>query len=370
MGQRLGGFGGNLPAPQYLYPSELTYAAIDQGNNRFGLAAGDCLVIPPGDWALGRGPYTFLQEYDPVNNAWWGFSTARVGRENIHSDGVNFRLANLTGCPVAGVVVAGGSGYVQGSTTCTASAGGSTWQPIVGGMLSVTTISVAGSGYGIAPLVLIPAPPAPGVQATAHAAITGGSVTTVTLDNVGAGYITAPTITIVPHPFDPNLATAVPVTATALCAIVGAGSITAVICTNNGAPASPSLTIAGVGSSASVAVVSCNTMTAGSVAAGGTGFSGGGGLTTVGGIPTAAPLYTNPAVQLVGEIPRPAAAGFFATGGSLVSISTIYDGGLFYNTGGAPVVLVTAGAGNLQLTTASVTITMGSTTDTSYLQPI
>ena len=62
---------------------------------------------------------------------------------------------------VAAVVVAGGSGYVQASTSVTASAGGSTWQPIVGGMLSMSSINNAGTGYGVAPNLFIAAPPSP-----------------------------------------------------------------------------------------------------------------------------------------------------------------------------------------------------------------
>lgn len=370
MSQRLGGVGGLLPPPQYLYPTELNNAAVDQGNNRFTLAAGGILTIPPGDWHVGRGPYTFLQSFDPVNNAWAGFSTALVGRESVHSDGVNFRLANLTGCPVAAIVVVGGSGYVQSSTTVTASAGSSTWQAIVGGMLSVTTVSVAGSGYGLAPLVLIPAPPSPGVQATGYATITGGSVTGVTLTNVGAGYITAPTITLVPNPFDPNLPTTAPVTATALCAIVGAGSVAAVLCTNNGAPqasaAAPTLTVAGVGSSASVVAVMCSTIASGSVVAGGLGI-GSAGIITIGGDPSATPQYTNPAVQLNAAIPRPAQLTMAVTGGSLVSVSTIIDGGLFFGT---PTAAVVASGGSGPSTLASVTVALGSTQDTNFLTPI
>lgn len=88
---------------------------------------------------------------------------------------------------------------------------------------------------------------------------------------------------------------------------------------------------------------------------------------TYGGVPAAVPQWQNPAIQLTGAIPRPAQGGFFATGGSLISISTIYDGGLFFGT---PVVAVGAGAGNLQTTTASVTVVLGSTNDTVRISPV
>jgi hypothetical protein len=362
MSQPQGGSGLGLPLPQYLFPSELNNAARDVASNYVGLAPGESLVLPPGHLLLGVGPYSFLQDLDPINGIYRGFNTQRSKHQWIWSDGQNIRVANLTGCPVAAVVVAGGSGYVQSSTTVTASAGGSTWQAIVGGMVSLTTINNAGAGYGIAPNLLIAAPPAPGVQATGFCVITSGTVSSVTLTNVGAGYQTAPKGVIVPSQFDPNLGSAI-TAATVTFALVGAGSIAAVLCTNNGAPASPSLTVSGVGTSASVVAVQCSTLTGGSVAAGGAGFTSAAGQ-TFGGVPSAVPQWVNPAIQLTNEIPRDAEFGFFASGGSLISISTIYDSGLFFGT---PTVTTIIGAGNLQTTTASVTGTFGSTTDTLFI---
>jgi hypothetical protein len=367
MSQPQGGSGLGLPLPQYLFPSELNNAARDVASNFLTLAAGETLVLPPGHNMVRAGPYSFVQELDPITGAWRNFSTGRGKDQWVWSDGQNIRVANLTGCPVAAVVTAGGSGYVQGSTSVTASAGGSTWQPIVGGMVSLSTINNAGSGYGIAPNLLIAAPPAPGVQATGYCTITSGTVSGVTLTNVGAGYPTAPKGVIVPSPFDPNLPTTAITPATVTFVLVGSGSIAAVICTNNGAPQSsaPTLTVAGVGSGASVTAILCQTITAGSVAAGGAGFTTAA-ATTIGGVPSAVPQWTNPGIQLTSEIPRSAQIGLFASGGSLISISTIYDGGLFFGT---PTVLVAPGAGNLQTTTASVTVTLGSTTDTLFIAP-
>lgn len=364
------GPGVGLRLPQYLYPTELNGAAPDIATAYVGLAAGDAIPIPPGQQFVSPGPYSFFQYLDPINGGWRGFNTARSADGGFFwSDGVNYRLANLTGCPVAAVVTVGGSGYVAASTTVTASSGGSTWQPIVGGMVSLNTISVAGSGYGIAPLLFIQEPPFPGVQATGHTVITGGSVSSIVLDNVGAGYINTPSAVIIPSPYDPNLPT-LPVQAVAAFGIIGSGSITAVICTDNGAPtgaSAPTLTVSGVGTGASVIAVQCLTITSGSVAAGGAGFTGGGGGITVGGLTTAVPEWVNPAIQLTGAIPRQAQFGFFSTGGSLISISTIYDGGLFFGT---PEVLAVAGSGNLQTGSASVTVVLGSATDTSRIVPM
>lgn len=364
MSQPQGGSGLGLPLPQYQFPSELNNAARDVATNFLTLAPGEALVLPPGHNLVGVGPYSFMQDLDPVTGIWRGFSTARQQRDWVWSDGQNLRVANLTGCPVAAVVTVGGSGYVQASTTVTASAGGSTWQAIVGGMCSVATVSAVGAGYGVAPNLFIPAPPNPGVQATGYCTLASGTVSGVTLTNVGAGYPSAPRATIVPSAFDPNLAAAITPAAVTL-AIVGAGSVAAVLCTNNGAPQSsaPTLSFGGAGASAAATVVMCNTITAGSVAAGGVGFVTSG-VTTIGGVPSAAPQYTNPAIQLTGAIPRQAQIGLFASGGSLISVSTIYDGGLFFGT---PTVAVLPGAGNLQTSTASVTATLGSANDTLFI---
>lgn len=367
MTSRISGIGGGgLPPAQFKYPSQLNNASPDEGSPYISLAPGDSLPLGPGDVITNRA-YSFVQHFDPVTGIWRGFATALGPQQHIFSDGVNYRIANLTGCPVAAIVTVGGSGYAQATTTCVSSTGGSTWQPIVGGMMSVNTIQNAGSGYGVAPLLLIPAPGTPGVPATAYTTLTGGSVTGVTLTNVGAGYGTASqTLIAVPNPYDPNLtSTTAIVGATVVLTPIGAGSVVAVLCTNNGAPASPTLTIAGAGASAAVTAVICQTMASGSVVAGGVGFTGGG-VTTIGGVPSATPQWTNPATDLSRAIPRPAQAGLFASGSSLISISTIYDSGLFFGT---PTVLVTPANGNLQTTTASVQIALGSVADTLLLQP-
>jgi hypothetical protein len=345
----------------------LTGAARDIASNYQSLPPGEAIIIPQGQYLIGVGPYSFLQELDPITQSWRGMGTARMQRESVWSDGANFRVANLTGCPVAAIVVAGGSGYVAGATSVTASAGGSTWNVLVGGMVSLSTINNAGTGYGLAPNLLIAAPPAGGVQATGYCTLTGSSVTGVTITNVGAGYTTAPRAVVVPSQFDPNLTTTAITPATVTFVLVGSGSISAVVCTNNGAAQSsaPTLTVGGAGTSGSVVAVMCNTISSGSVVTGGTGYSGGA-ITTFGGVPSATPQWTNPAIQLTAAIPRQAQIGLFATGGSLISVSTIYDGGLFFGTPTA----VALGNGLAAVSSlASVQVTLGSATDTVFIQP-
>jgi hypothetical protein len=365
MSQPQGGSGLGLPLPQYMFPSELNNAARDIASNYMTLAAGEAFVLPPGHNFVRGGAYSFVQELDPISGAWRNFSTGRGKDQWVWSDGQNVRVANLTGCPVAAVVQVGGQNYVQGSTTVTASAGGSTWQPIVGGMVSLTTINNAGSGYGITPNLLIAAPPSPGVQATGYCVLTSGTVSGVTLTNVGAGYQTAPKAVVVPSPFDPNLATGAITPATVTFALVGSGSIAAVICTNSGQPqaAAPTLTVSGVGTSASVVAVMCQTITSGSVVSGGAGYSGGG-ISTIGGVPSTTPQWTNPDIQLIKEIPRPAQIGAFNSGGSLISVTTIYDGGLFFGT---PTPVVLGDGLGTALSGASVTVALGSTQDQLFI---
>jgi hypothetical protein len=183
--------------------------------------------------------------------------TTGTGFEFFISDGVNFRIANLSGAAWAALVTAAGSGYVQATTTATAGTGNSTWTPIVGGSLGTFTVGTAGSGYTIPPLVLLPAPPAPGVAATAYATLSTGTVSAITIDIAGAGYLTAPPVTIIPSPWDPAFLAGSIKPAAATVALAGSGTVTAVLLNNFGQPlgAGPTITINGAGTSATVATV-------------------------------------------------------------------------------------------------------------------
>lgn len=359
---------------QFLYPSELLQAGTpDIGTNEVTLSPGCALPLSRGDWMVDLGGVIVLQFLDPTTGIWriprTGF---RASFQFIQSDGANVRVANLTGCPVGAVVTNAGSGYPTTGTTVTASGtGGSTWAAIVGGQLSITG-TVAGSGFGIAPLVFIPAPPSPGVQATAYATIASGTVSGVTLTNRGAGYLAAPSITILPNPADPNYnSTTAIVNASATAALLGSGSIAAVICTNPGAPVTtaPTLTIAGTGGSSATAVAQLMlTLTGATVFGGGTGITDAGGFITIGGVPTSAPVNTNPDIELLNFIPRMAQGGLANSGGSLVSVSTVYDGGLFI--GATPNLIVTPTAGSIGATGASVVGLVGSANGTARLQQL
>jgi hypothetical protein len=369
MNQPLGGFGQGLPAPQNLFPSELDNSPYDFSTNLLSLPPGDVVFVPAGFYQVGVGEVSFLQFLDPVTNTWRGVSQSRSQIISIRSDGANYRLANLTACPIAAVVANGGTGYTQSTLTITANVGGSTWQGIVGGSLSVVSVVNAGKNYTMPPLVAIPdGPLGLSVPATGAAVLASGTVASVSLINVGAGYVTAPTpLVLLPNPADPNLGSIT--NATITLGLINAGKITAALCTNNGASLATisalTLTAAGgAGSGATITPVVLQCLTGFSVTAGGGGYGTATELTTIGGQPASVSAIGNPAVELTGYRPRPALAGLAVGSGAVTSITSIFDNGLFV---GAPTPLVLGNA--VTTTAATVTLTLGGINDTVLLQP-
>ncbi len=362
----LSGPGQTLPLPQ-LYPANLLpNGELFPFSNEFTLAPGQQIPVPRGRFWIELGGYAVLQFYDPVTTMWRAISSARTSPVLVDGDGFNFRVANLTGCAVGAIVTNGGSAYVQGSTTITPSAGNSTWQPIVGGRLNPTvSITGAGGGYTIPPQVYFPPPPAPGVAATGIAVISSGTVSSITMINVGAGYTVAPVPQIIANPTDPAYLSGSITNATATTALVGSGTLSAVLCTNPGASFAtvPSLTIAGAGSSAAATIVPMWTISGTSIVSGGAAYTTNAVLTTVGGVPSATPAYLNPAIELTGYIPRPAQIGIAGvTGGTISTIGTIYDGGLFTGT---PTMIL---AGSAATTPGTIAATLGTANATVVMQ--
>lgn len=98
---------------------------------------------------------------------------------------------------------------------------------LVGATVASITVTNAGAGYTIAPIVAIAAPGGGGTTATATATVSGGKVTGFTMTNVGSGYSSVPLVTI-----DTPLSSGI----TALTIVnQGAGYVTA-----------PTLTITGI----------------------------------------------------------------------------------------------------------------------------
>lgn len=381
----LSGPGVGLQLPQYLYPSELTNAPNDASTNRLSLAAGDSWVIPAGTWYVSLGNYLILQYLDPITAIWtMGQAPAWTGSTvYIKSDGFNVRIANLTGCPVSATVTTSGSGYVQASTSIAVTGGGgATYLPIVGGALGTvgtfaTAIPTTGGGYGVAPILLIPPPPPAsnnangvgGIPATGYLTISSGTISGISITNPGAGYPSAPTPVVVTNPFDPNISTGITQGSVAL-SLTSSGSLTGVLVTNSGAPlatlSSYTLTVSGAGSGGTVTANFLQTVTAGSVTGGGTGYGTLGALlTTTGGGPNTGSVTNSPDINFR---PRPAQINLSITAlGTLgTQVGTILDGGLFL-TKPNPVVVTGALAGSVA--GATLALTTGSVTDVAIVQP-
>ena len=372
--QLISGPGVGLQLPQNLYPSELYNAPYDLSTNYVALNAGDALPIPSGRYMVDVGSYALLQFLDPVTGIWRQESPARTGPQVVYGDGFTRRVANLTGCPVAAVVANGGTSFVQSTAVITATTGGSTWQAIVGGSLSVVSVGAAGANYSEAPLVFIPAPPSPGIQATGYATLANGTVASVSLTNFGAGYTTAPTAVLLANPTDVNFGSITQ--ATVVLGVTNAGVITGALCTNPGAPLATltALTLTASGGSGSGATITPQILQSvksvsvvaagaalGTVAAPAKIVSTGGGALSVSAI-------TNPIVELTGFKPRSFdGIGICGSTGTITSV-TVLDGGLFLQ---APTAAICPGAGGGSAPTlASLTFTMGNQIDTVLLQPL
>lgn len=368
---RQGGSGIGLPNRYPVaVPNNSLIQSVNVGAGPVTLAAGEAQLIPPGQFHVVPGPYSFIQVKDPISGNWRGLAQApNVGR-TIHSDGFNTRLVNLSGCAAGVFMTNVGSGYTSAPTVA-ASAGSSAYTAVVGGAVNTTvTVSAGGSGYTKPPRVVISAPPVGGVQATAHATVSAGAVASVVVINQGAGYTVAPTVTFIPDPRD---ATATGATATTT--LTGSGTITAVVCTDHGTPltAVPTLSFTGGGgASAAATAVMCFTATGFTVGGGGTVYGNAqpflvmaaGGI--VGG--TAAAVV-NPQLDRSVLLPRPGIITGTSTAGGLVTATgaVVADGGLFQ---AVPAGIVIPGGNAVPTAMATVTITVGGVADTSFLYPV
>ena len=365
---------------------------IGAQTNAITLGAGGVYSIPAGNYMVTAGAYTCLQFKDPVTGIWRtvGASPSN-GPRIIQCDGGNYRLANLTGCPVGalitqttGTVGTTGIGTTATAITVTPSSGSSTWVPIVGGALSTTCVtgvtgstgvsgSTVGAGYLYPPTVIISAPPPGGLQATAHCTVTGGALLAaqVTIDNQGAAYnllstgIAAATISFVNDPRDTAGAGA-----TVRAGLTGTGLLTGLYPNNHGVALTGVPTLAfSTGSGAATTIMN---FVVTSFVSGYTGVVWVTGApilfstqNTVGG--TA--IWTNPLHMAGLTFPRPARIAV-ATGAALtVSTAVVEDGGFGIQ---AVPSLAVVGVFNLTGVTGTVppTAVVGGVTDTSWLQPI
>ena len=350
---------------------------LSGNNNVRSIPAGSVETVPSGQFYITPGPYTQIQTLDPISGIWRQLSPFNSGTQFVTSDGTNVRIANLTGTAVGGYITNVGSGYTS-APVVTASAGASAWTAIVGGAINGTvTITTAGAGYNYTPRLVVSAPPVGGIQATATCTISGGVVNAVTVVNQCSGYLTAPTIQVVADPRDAIASTPGPTTPAVLtvnATLAGAGTITGLICTNQGTvlTAVPTLTFTGGGgSSAAATVVMCFTATGFTVGTAGAGYGNAQpfAVLTAGGIVSgAAGAVVNPYVSNGMFTPRQAnISGTSTSGGAITATGLVVnDPGLFQ---AVPQGIVLAGGSGLATGQGVVTITVGGVADTVTLQP-
>lgn len=341
-----------------------------------------------GQYLVNMGPFTSLQMYDSVLATWRNITPANGVPVMISSDGTNYRLANTTGAAVAALILAGGTGLTNGFNTVTAtqSAGGGTWNTIVGGAINPTLqIAAAGTGYTQRPIVIFNPPSAQGstpyILPTAVASITGGAISAVTVTNVGAGLVANPTITVLNAPGD-TAGSGGSLAATA--AQTGSGTLTALYTTGNfgtvGLTAVPTFTFAPASTITATAIMNF-TITSVSVTAAGAGYGNAqpvgilcpGGQ--VAGSSAAAILTGNPYFDKSIVLPRGAAieatsiaSGAVGTAGQTL-VTTIHDPGFGYQK--VPNLFPVAGGNAVAVTTqAQLAAIVGGQNDVSVIQPL
>lgn len=205
-----GGTNLNPALPMALAPGEVfllpagqgilgTFNALS-GNTKF---TGSTLT---GQYIITYGYYSNLQMYDSGFQNWRDLDVTPGTPYLISADGSNYRVVNTTGCPVGALITNAGSGLTNGynTVTVTPSAGGSTWNTIVGGSINTTiTITSGGSSYTKPPLLAFVIPPnqgnTPYILPTAVCTISAGAINTVTVTHQGAGLVAAPTIQVIPQ---------------------------------------------------------------------------------------------------------------------------------------------------------------------------
>lgn len=354
---------------------------LNQVTNLITLQAGEVFVLPSNEYMVAPGPYTSLQFFDPIGQRWVTIDAANTLKPYVvDSDGTNFRLANLTGCPVGANVTAGGNGTsltngigtAATGLTVTVSTGNSTWVPVVGGAVNPTvTVSAGGSNYQYPPNLQFSPPPTGGVQASGYALIASNTVSSVVVVNQGAGYTSAPSITAINDARDTQGSGA---SFTVNPTLIGNTQVTALYPSNPGTAltAVPTLTFAPT--SAITATVLMNFTV--------TGLSGVGGGGAFAGSPIiiglAAPTVPNSGritAGIAGPImdvgltqQRPAFLIDTLNGAALTTTAAIVDAGFGFQA--VPTANVLGGAGSTGTTIGSATFTVGGTVDTSYVQPV
>ena len=371
----------NLPAGQY----QIASGGFGSGQQSPASASFTGAALT-GQYIINLGPWTDLQVYDSNLTTWRKVPINGSTSVTVSGDGANFRLANTTGVAVAGKIQTAGSGLTNGFNTVTASlsAGGSTWNTLVGGAINPTLqIAAAGTGYTQRPLVMAIPPSTQGstpyILPTAVAAITSGIISAVTVTNVGAGLVANPTWTVINAPGD-TAGSGGSIASTA--ALQGSGTLTALYTTGNygtvGLTAVPTWTFTPPSTITATAI--CDfTVTSISVAAAGAAY----GNAQPVGIITAGQQITTTAALLTGNtlfdssiaMPRNLSAQATSTAGGAVGTAanvlsaTIHDPGRGFQL--VPNLFVLPGGTAVAVTTqAQLTALVGGQNDVTILQSL
>jgi hypothetical protein len=338
-----------------------------------------------GQYLVNLGPYTNLQMFDSVLQTWRNIAMPNA-IVPISCDGTNFRLANTTGAAVGAIVQTAGTGLTNGFNTVTAtvSAGGSSWNTIVGGAINPTLqIASGGTGYTQRPIVVFN-PPAnqgstPYILPQAVTSITAGLISAVTVTQVGAGLIAQPTVTVIPAPGD---TTGGGGSLACTAALTGSGTLTALYTTGNygtiGLTAAPTFTFSPASTITASAIMNF-TITSVSVVAAGAAYGNAQpvGITTFGQqtSTTRALLTGNSYFDTSIVLPRNASIQATSTAGGAVGTAanllaaTIHDAGFGFQA--APNLFVIPGGTAVAVTTqAQLTAIVGGQNDISVLQSL
>lgn len=344
-----------------------------QPGNTINLQGGQTYLVPPGTWDVQLGVYSCLQQYDPLTTIWRNITGDAAVFRYVNSDGVNYRIANLTGCVVGAQVTNKGSGYLAPPIVTDNGGGSPTYLSILGPVVSTVTVLNGGTGYTYPPIVQIQAPASPGIQATGYATIVAGVVTAVTLTDQGGNYVAVPTITLQNDPRDTTGSGAV-----AVANMTGSGTIAGIVVVNPGSPITsatvlPTITITPVngGTSGAATPLMCTTILSYTVTSAGSGYTGNVVISALGtGYGGSAGAYTNPKTQDPGLVRTRAATLIAATsGGTIVTSGATYlDGGIY--DGFSPTEVIYGLALGTEAAVGNVAFTFGAKGDTVQLYAV
>lgn len=347
-----------------------------------------------GQYLVNLGPYCSLQMFDSTQQIWRNVPAANGTPFFISSDGTNYRIANTTGCPV-GAIVTTGLGALTPSigfntVTVTPSAGGSTWNTLVGGSMpsGLISISTTGSNYQSPPqLIFTPNNQGsnPYIMPTAIAVLTSKSISSVTVLSVGAGMLSPPSITVIPAPGDTLGSGAVLTPPQSLTS----GSLAAMWPITYGTPltVAPTFSFTPASSIAATAIMNftvtgISVVTSGASLGTSTAFTATSGAgTSPGGPETLTAIVSNSYYDKLCVFPRPAQVGFFAPAGAVTQALNlggslgvqVKDAGFGIqgtSLGFIPMYVSSAVAPAATNTATFVAANVGATNDQCVIQPV